>query len=100
MDKIAVHRKEIDQIHQELHALLQRRRDSTMAIWTIKQEQGLPFLSTERETQILQDFVKIGQDPSSGGKSDENFDELAKAVMNSILREYETYLKSKFPSKA
>ncbi|WP_374079140.1 chorismate mutase [Bdellovibrio bacteriovorus] len=93
MDTIASLRQEIDQVHKELHALLLRRRDLTMAIWKIKQEQGLPFFNAEREEQILADFVKLnsnqGQDPQ--------FDELLKGVMNSILREYEKYLKSKYP---
>lgn len=95
METIANLREEIDQVHKELHALLLRRRDLTMAIWKIKQEQGLPFFNAEREEQILADFVKLtgaqGQDPQ--------FDELLKGVMNSVLREYEKYLKSKYPSK-
>ncbi|MBO9666312.1 MAG: chorismate mutase [Bdellovibrio sp.] len=85
-------RQEIDQIHKDLHALLKRRRDLTMDVWKIKQEQSLPFFNAEREEQILADFVKMsgeqGQDPA--------FDELLKGVMNNILREYEKYLKSKF----
>lgn len=93
MDNIANLRKEIDQVHKEMHALLERRRDLTMAIWKIKQEQGLPFFNAEREEQILKDFVKLsgaqGQDPA--------FDELLKGVMNSVLREYEKYLRSKYP---
>lgn len=84
-------RQEIDQIHTEMHALLARRRDLTMAIWDIKKEQNLPFFNAAREDQIVKDFVnmdgKQGQDPE--------FDELLKGVMNSILREYEKYLKSK-----
>jgi len=88
-------RQEIDQIHKELHALLVRRRELTMAIWKIKQDQGLPFFNAEREEQILADFVKLdgtqGQDPQ--------FDELLKGVMNSVLREYEKYLKFKYSSK-
>lgn len=94
MDHISSLRQEIDQIHKELHALLERRRDVTMAIWKIKQEQGLPFFSAERESQILQEFVKLGTNPSQ----DPQFEELLKAVMNSVLREYEKYLRSKFPS--
>lgn len=93
METIASLRQEIDQVHKELHALLLRRRDLTMAVWKIKQEQGLPFFNAEREEQILADFVKLsenqGQDPQ--------FDELLKGVMNSVLREYEKYLKSKYP---
>lgn len=93
METIASLRQEIDEIHKELHSLLLRRRDLTMAIWKIKQEQGLPFFNAQREDQILADFVKLagqeGQDPQ--------FDELLKRVMNSILREYEKYLKSKYP---
>lgn len=94
MDSIDSLRQEIDQIHKELYALLVRRRDLTMAIWKIKQEQGLPFFSAEREEQILEDFIKLnqGQDPQ--------FDELLKGVMNSILREYESYLKAKYLSKS
>ncbi len=96
METIASLRQEIDQVHKELHALLLRRRDLTMAVWKIKQEQGLPFFNAEREEQILADFVKLnstqGQDPE--------FDELLKGVMNSILREYEKYLKSKYSSKS
>lgn len=93
MDTIASLRQEIDQVHKELHALLLRRRDLTMAIWKIKQEQGLPFFNAEREEQILAGFVKL----SSNQGQDPQFDELLKGVMNSILREYEKYLKSKYP---
>lgn len=96
MEKIASLRQEIDQIHKELYVLLQRRRDLTMAIWKIKQEQGLPFFSAEREEQILQEFVQL----SGNGGKDPQFEELLKAVMNSILREYEKYLKSKYPSNS
>lgn len=95
METITNLRQEIDQIHKELHALLVRRRELTMAIWKIKQDQGLPFFNAEREEQILADFVKLdgtqGQDPQ--------FDELLKGVMNSVLREYEKYLKFKYSSK-
>ncbi len=90
MNNISNLRQEIDQVHKELHSLLVRRRDLTMAIWKIKQEQGLPFFNAEREEQILADFVNLhqGEDPQ--------FDELLKGVMNSVLREYEKYLKSKY----
>lgn len=97
MDNIASLRQQIDQIHQELHTLLQRRRDLTMAIWKIKQEQGLPFFNAEREAQIIQDFVNLNSDGPGNGSKDPQFDELAKAVMSSILRESEKYLRSKFP---
>lgn len=96
METIASLRQEIDQVHKELQALLVRRRDLTMAIWKIKQEQGLPFFNAEREEQIIAEFLKLentpGQDPA--------FDELLKGVMNSILREYEKYLKSKYSAKS
>lgn len=87
-------RQEIDQVHRELHSLLVRRRELTMAIWKIKQEQGLPFFIAEREEQILADFVKLheGEDPQ--------FEELLKGIMNSVLREYEKYLKSKYSSES
>ncbi|MDG0817704.1 chorismate mutase [Bdellovibrio svalbardensis] len=93
METIASLRQEIDQVHKELYALLLRRRDLTMAVWKIKQEQGLPFYNAEREEQILADFVKLSADQGQ----DQQFDELLKGVMNSILREYERYLKSKYP---
>ncbi|WP_413587115.1 chorismate mutase [Bdellovibrio sp. HCB274] len=92
MKTIASLRHEIDQVHKEMHALLERRRDLTMDVWTIKQREGQPFFNAEREEQILKDFVRLGgkegQDPA--------FDELLRGVMNSVLREYEKYLKSKF----
>lgn len=92
METIESLRQEIDQVHKEMHELLLRRRDLTLAIWKIKKEQGLPFFNAQREDQILEDFVKMkgaeGQDPQ--------FDELLKGVMNSVLREYEKYLKTKF----
>ncbi|KHD87565.1 MAG: hypothetical protein OM95_14015 [Bdellovibrio sp. ArHS] len=94
MKTIANLRQEIDQIHQDLYSLLARRRDLTMEIWKIKQEQGLPFFNAEREEQILRDFVALNADQ----KEDPQFEHLLKAVMNSILREYETYLKAKFSS--
>ncbi|WP_413580983.1 chorismate mutase [Bdellovibrio sp. HCB288] len=84
-------RQEIDQVHKEMHALLARRRDLTMAIWEIKKEQNLPFFNAQRENKIMADFVNLdgkqGQDPE--------FDALLKGVMTSVLREYEKYLKSK-----
>lgn len=92
METIQRLRQEIDQVHKEMHALLLRRRDLTMAVWKIKQQEGQPFFNAEREEQILKDFVnmdgKQGQDPA--------MDELLKGVMNSVLREYEKYLRSKF----
>ncbi|ASD64592.1 chorismate mutase [Bdellovibrio bacteriovorus] len=92
METIQSLRQEIDQVHKEMHALLLRRRDLTMAVWKIKQQEGQPFFNAEREEQILKDFVnmdgKQGQDPA--------MDELLKGVMNSVLREYEKYLRSKF----
>ncbi|AHZ86181.1 hypothetical protein Bb109J_c0837 [Bdellovibrio bacteriovorus] len=92
METIQSLRQEIDQVHKEMHAVLLRRRDLTMAVWKIKQQEGQPFFNAEREEQILKDFVnmdgKQGQDPA--------MDELLKGVMNSVLREYEKYLRSKF----
>lgn len=95
MDSIASLREEIDQVHKELHALLLRRRELTMAVWKIKQEQGLPFFSPEREEQIIQSFVAM----QPHRPNDPAFEELLKGVMNSILREYEKYLKAQFPTK-
>lgn len=94
MDTIASLRQEVDQVHNELQALLLRRRDLTMAIWKLKQEQGLPFFSPEREEQILADFVK--QSPNHA--HDPLFDEVLKGIMSTILREFERYLKAKYPS--
>lgn len=93
MKTIAHLRQEIDQVHKELHGLLQRRRDLTMAIWKIKQEQGLPFFNAAREEQIIADFVKL----DCGHQHDPAFEELLTGVMNSLLREYEKYLKTKYP---
>lgn len=90
MDTIATLRQEIDQVHKDLHSLLLRRRDLAMAIWKIKQEQGLPFFNAEREQQILADFTKGHQE------QDPQFEELLKGVMDSVLREYEKYLTAKF----
>jgi chorismate mutase len=87
-------RQDIDQVHKEMHALLERRRDLTMAIWKIKQEQGLPFFNAEREQQILQDFVALGAHQGQ----DPQFEELLRGVMNSVLREFEKYLKYKYPT--
>lgn len=52
MDSIASLRQEIDQVHKELHALLLRRRELTMAVWKIKQEQGLPFLAPSAKSRL------------------------------------------------
>lgn len=95
MNTIASLRQEIDQVHKEMYALLVRRRDLTMAIWKIKQQEGQPFFNAEREAQIIKDFVALNE----GQEKDPQFEELLKGVMNSLLREYETYLKSKFPKK-
>lgn len=92
MDTIASLRQEIDQIHKEMYALLLRRRDLTMAIWKIKQQKGEPFFNAEREAQIIRDFVALG----ANKEADPQFEALLKGVMNSVLREYETYLISKF----
>ena len=70
------------------------RSDLTMAIWKIKQDQGQPFFNAQREEQILTEFVKLGGNEGA----DPAFDELLKGVMNSLLREYEKYLKSKYTS--
>lgn len=94
MSTIASLRQEIDQVHREMHALLERRRDLTLAIWKIKKTEGQPFFNAAREEQILKDFVAMGANPGQ----DPQFDDLLKGIMTSILREYETYLKSKFPS--
>lgn len=85
-------RQEIDQIHEELHSLLLRRRDLTMAIWKIKHEQGLPFFNAEREQQIVESFLKMNseQDPA--------LDKLLEGIMQSVLREYEKYLSGKYLS--
>lgn len=96
MNTISSLRKEVDQVHKELHALLLRRRDLTMAIWKLKQEQGLPFFSPEREEQILADFLK--QEPTQS--KDPLFDEVLKNVMLTILREYEKYLAAKYSSNS
>lgn len=92
MKTISSLRQEIDQVHQEIYALLVRRRDLTMQIWKIKQEQGLPFFNSDREEQILQDFVAMNEDQ----EKDPQFEDLLQGVMKSVLREYETYLRSKF----
>ena len=83
-------RQEIDQIHKELFALLARRREVTMQIWKIKKQNGEPFFDAAREKLILQEFVKLnaGTDPE--------FDKLLEGVMNSVLREFETYLRKQF----
>ena len=91
MDTIENLRQEIDQIHQQMHALLERRRDLTVRIWAIKKTQGQPFFNAEREAQIIKDFTALSE-----SQKDPAFDKLLAGVMNSVLREYETYLKSKF----
>ena len=96
MDTIASLRQEVDQVHIELKTLLLRRRDLTMAIWKIKQEQGVPFLSPEREAQILVDFLKQGGTQAN----DPLFDETLKAVMQTILNEFEKYLSAKYSLKS
>lgn len=95
LNTIASLRQEIDEIHKELKVLLLRRRNLTMSIWQIKQEQGLPFFNAEREEQILADFMKLD---NLEGEEDPQLEELLRAVMNSILREYEKYLRSKYSS--
>ncbi|NUN06261.1 MAG: chorismate mutase [Bdellovibrio sp.] len=91
MKSIESLRQEIDQVHTELYALLERRRDLTLAIWKIKQDQGHPFHNAAREAQILESFVNL-----NSAKNDPAFDHLLEAVMNNILREYEKYLRSQF----
>jgi chorismate mutase len=93
MKTINTLREEIDQVHGELHALLVKRRDLTMAVWKLKQAQGLPFFDSAREAQILKEFV------ARGSAQDPQMDKLAANVMQSILREYETYLRAQFPSE-
>lgn len=92
MDTIASLRQEIDQVHKEMHALLVRRRDLTMAIWKIKQQNGEPYFNAEREDQIVKDFVAM----NAGPEKDPQFEELLSGVMTSLLKEYQKYLNSKF----
>ncbi len=97
MNTIDSLRKEIDQVHKELHTLLVRRRDLTFEIWKIKQAQGLPFHNAAREGRILADFVKLGSGVDSTSEKDPQFEALLNGVMTSVLREYEKYLKSQYP---
>lgn len=89
---IATLRHEIDQIHGDLYKLLLRRRDLTLAIWKIKQEQGLPFFNSEREQQIMVEFSQ-----KASATEDPAFENLLKSVMSHLLREYEKYLRSHYP---
>lgn len=95
MKSIEVLRKEIDGIHEQIHSLLCHRRDLTLQVWEQKVEQGLPYFNAQREQQIIEHFLNLeskkGQDPE--------FDLLLENVMNSILREYEKYLRAKFPEE-
>ncbi len=91
MKTIASLRQEIDQVHTDLYALLERRRDLTMAIWKIKQAEGQPFFNAEREAKIIESFVGLNAD-----KNDPAFVALLEGVMNNILREYEKYLRAQY----
>ena len=74
MSTISTLRQEIDQVHKEMYALLVRRRDLTMAIWKIKQEQGMPFFNAEREEQILKDFVALNAGKKKDPRENEQLD--------------------------
>ena len=66
-DRIAELRGEIDALTTRLLELVAERQEVSVAIGTLKVEQGLPLYSEERESELLQKFrtdaVRMGLDP-------------------------------------
>lgn len=87
---IEILRAEIDHIHDSLRDLLIRRRDLALKIWSLKKDQNLPLIVPEREQEILEGFVS-GSDLSS----DPEFQQALTHIMQSVLREYRSYLISR-----
>ncbi|MGZ3774484.1 MAG: chorismate mutase [Pseudobdellovibrionaceae bacterium] len=90
MDALENLRLEIDKIHEELRELLLRRRDLTLAIWKIKKENNYPFITPQREAEILEQFLS-----HPDFEKDPEFREAMAGIMNSILDEYKKYLLKK-----
>lgn len=53
MTQLEQHRKEIDQIDQELTRLIERRFDVAKKVALYKNEQGLPVLDATREERVI-----------------------------------------------
>ncbi|KYG70137.1 chorismate mutase [Bdellovibrio bacteriovorus] len=87
---IEILRAEIDHIHDSLRDLLIQRRDLALKIWSLKKDQNLPLIVPEREQEILESFVS-GPDLSS----DPEFQQALTHIMQSVLREYRSYLISR-----
>ncbi|MGI9586051.1 MAG: chorismate mutase [Acidimicrobiia bacterium] len=66
-DRITELRAEIDELTSRLLALVAERQEVSVAIGSLKLEQGLPLYSEEREAELLQKFrhdaVGLGLDP-------------------------------------
>ena len=60
-------RKEIDQINQQLLALIAERQEVSVAIGALKSSHGLPLYSEEREAELLETFredaIRMDIDP-------------------------------------
>ncbi len=93
MDSITELRNEIDQIHEDLYALLLRRRDVALKIWKIKKDQGLPLIVPEREQAIINQFLA-----HEDSELDPEFREALRGIMSSLLSEFQKYLLSKHDS--
>ena len=91
MSNVESLRSEIDQLHEELHAILERRRALTEAIWDIKTSEGMPLYCPEREDALIKKFSEMGE-----GQSSPQVKELNAAIMSALLKEYRRYLESKY----
>ena len=84
MQEIDPLRAEIDQIHDQMRALFQKRLALTRQIWEIKKNQNLPLTDVAREEKIIHRFDPVIQNT-----------EERKAVQNffkSLLFESRKYL--------
>lgn len=77
--RIEALRREIDAINDHLLELIAKRQIVSVAIGSIKAEQGLPLYSHEREAQLL---AKFRQDAVAHGLDPDYVEEL----MNVVLR--------------
>jgi chorismate mutase len=87
MQNIDSLRAEIDQIHQDMVHLFQKRLALTEKIWEIKKSEQMPFFDGKREEQIIHRFDSRILDPMEK--------KAVQGFLASILLESRKYLETK-----
>lgn len=87
MQEIEKLRAEMDQVHNELVRLFQKRLDITQKIWQIKKANQMPFLDPAREDLILQKIEKLTED--------EDQKSFLTQIFKTVLVQTKIYLKAK-----